>query len=49
MYCTRYKKYTEFQQLKIYICDKILLFFSICDKCRSGYEKYLTKKNQLKH
>ena len=40
IYCTKCKKYKEFKKPKIsYICDRILLFSSICKKCRSEDEK----------
>ena len=32
-----------------YICDKTLLFSSICNKCGSEDEKILKKKNQIKY
>ena len=49
-YCIKCKKYKEFKKLKIsYICHKILLLSSICNKCRSEMNKYLWKENQLEY
>ena len=37
MYCTKCKKLKELKKSKIsYICDKILLFFSVCNKCEGN-------------
>ena len=32
IYCTKFKRYTEFKKPKIYICDKTLLLSRICNK-----------------
>ena len=40
IYCTKCRKYKEFKApKKSYICGKILLLFSICDKWGSEDEK----------
>ena len=48
IYFIKCKKYKEFKKLKIYICDKALLFSGICNKCRSE-DKNIFKENQLKY
>ena len=48
IYCTKCKKYKEFKKPKIsYICDRILLFSSICKKCRSEDEKIFQEEESI--
>ena len=48
IYCTKCKKYKEFKKSKIsYICDRILLFSSICKKCRSEDEKIFKEEESI--
>ena len=48
IYCTKCKKYKEFKKPKIsYICDRILLFSSICKKCRSEDEKIFKEEESI--
>ena len=48
IYCTKCKKYKEFKKPKIsYICDRILLFSSICKKYRSEDEKIFKEEESI--
>ena len=48
IYCTKCKKYNEFEKHKIsYICDKTLLFSSIYTKCGSEDEKFFKEEESI--
>ena len=48
IYCPKSKKYKEFKKPKIsYICDKILLLSSICNKCGSEDEKIFKEEESI--
>ena len=48
IYCTKCNKYKQFKKPRIlYICDKTLLLFSICNKCGSEDEKIFKKEQSI--
>ena len=49
IYCTKSKKYKEFEKPKIsYIYDKTLLLSSICNKCESEDEKLFKEEESIR-
>ena len=48
IYYTTCKKYKEFKEPKIsYLCDKTLLFYSVCNKCESEDEKIFKEEESI--